>query len=229
MPSKKPKVNSLEYWLQEVEQGMDDERLAFVRIGRALSNLRGQKYKKADHIWRQDGPPIHITTFDQYCKWKWQMDRSRVNQYILAYEVYADINKEGTVVPSSQPESERVLRPLTRLKSEKDRQEAWRLANLYKEKGEKVTAKDTALAVEIVKGTDKAMVHSRVSDSKEKKVAAKANSELKEFSEEGISTVDAFKKIDASWRQLIAGENKKAEIKLATLYKEYLTAKYPNS
>jgi hypothetical protein len=227
MPNKKPKVNSLEYWLQEVEQGMDDERLAFVRIGRALSNLRGPKYQKVGHMWRQDNPPNHVTKFPQYCNWKWQMTEARVNQYILAYEVYTDINEDTTNVVS--PESEGILRPLTRLKSEKDRQEAWRLANLYKEKGEKVTAKDTALAVEIVKGTDKAMVHSRVSASKEKKVAAKASSELKEFSEEGISTVDAFKKIDASWRQLIAGENKKAEIKLATLYKEYLTAKYPNS
>lgn len=220
--SRKPKQGSLRYWLEEIEEGIQDEQSAHIRIGKALFHLRGEKYRKADHMWRQDNPPIHVSTFAQYCKWKWNWEKTKVQRYILAYEVYSDIKEEVPIGTSSQPESESVLRPLSRLKSKDERQHAFELAGKFKPKGAKITAKDTAKAVEIVKGVKETMDHVHLENAKSSALAAHTEAELRQIEEEGIATQEAYTRIDKSWRKLIEGENEKAIKTLARLYIEFL-------
>jgi len=220
------KLKGVNYWLMEVEYGLEDERQAAIRIGRALFHLRGEKYKKVDHMWREDNSPTSITNFVEYCRWKWDMARQRVDQYILAYEVYKDLNEEkATTVASSQ--SEASLRPLSRLKNKKDRQRAWEIASKQKEQGEKVTAKDTAQAVEIVKATNEGQL---VGAREIAKVIADntiADNELKEIASKGISQADAYKVVSASWiRTIREWADEEAQIVLANTYIEFLRIKY---
>jgi hypothetical protein len=226
------KINNpeLEHWLWEVEFGLEDERKAAIRIGKAFYHLRGEKYKKVGHLWRQDRPPGFVRNFADYCKWKWNMSESQVSRYILAYEVHRDLTEEEHLPKgkSSIPESERVLRPLTRLKNKEDRQRAFELAKKFKEPGEQVTAKDTAQAVEIVKGVANTQTELAVQQMKANTFTAKSERELAEFDQYGITTKDAYTRIDANFRRLAFGESERATRRLAAIYIEYLNTRYPN-
>ena len=83
-------------------------------VGKALLEIRDQKlYKKV----------AGFSTFEQYCRERWQMAKSRAYQLIDAAK---SIENVSTIVDVST-QSESVIRPLTRLEPEQQR-EAWALA-----------------------------------------------------------------------------------------------------
>ena len=71
------------------------------------------------------------------------------------------------------------------------RQQAWEWANKDK-KGEKVTARDTLAAVEVLTTITNIADKAYKEFNKERKAGLKAEQELAEYSAQGISTKDAF-------------------------------------
>ena len=74
-------------------------------------------------------------TFEDYCRAKWGIDRRYANRLIGSIEVMNNLTPRGVI----QPEFEKVLRPLTPLPPEKQR-EVWKEAVETAPDG-KVTAK----------------------------------------------------------------------------------------
>ncbi len=116
--------------LEELEQIVSDNLVAFYEVGKALYQIRDEK------LYRQ----LH-KTFEDYCKDKWGMARNYANKLVAACEV---VDNLGTFVP--KPANEAQARPLTPLPPEQQ-QEAWREAVETAPKG-KVTAKHVAEVVE---------------------------------------------------------------------------------
>jgi hypothetical protein len=128
--------------------------------------------------------------------------------------------------PVMRSGSERVIRPLTKLKTEADRKRAWQIAN-ENAKGKRVTSRHTAEAVKAVQIENVIEYQEAKQTAKEIGHEMRTEKELQQYAEEGISTVDAFKRVHASWTALIKDEDdERAIIKLANVYIEYLTDKY---
>jgi protein gp37 len=103
-------------------------------VGKALLEIRDEKlYKKV----------AGFSTFQEYCRERWQMSRPRAYQLIDAAQIASNLS---TVV-DNPPTSERQVRPLTTLEPEEQR-EAWFLAT---QADPKPTATVVAQAVEEVK------------------------------------------------------------------------------
>lgn len=86
--------------LVELEETIQKNLTAFYEVGFALMQIRDNR------LYREV-----YGTFEEYCKEKWGMERNYANKLIKASEVVENL---GTVVPI--PTSERVVRPLTRIK-----------------------------------------------------------------------------------------------------------------
>jgi hypothetical protein len=88
--------------LVELEATIEKNLKSFYEVGFALMQIRDNK------LYRES-----FTTFEAYCKEKWNMTHRYANQLIASSEVVHNLDEMGTMVPKDIPE--RQLRPLTRL------------------------------------------------------------------------------------------------------------------
>lgn len=82
-------------------------------VGQALLEIRDRRLYRAE-----------FTTFENYCRERWQMERRHAYRLIDAAKVIENVS-HGTQNP---PVSERQARPLTELKEPEQQREAWKLA-----------------------------------------------------------------------------------------------------
>ena len=123
--------------LGECENIIEKGITTFVEVGRALCRIRDEKLYRENHI-----------TFEKYCKDRWKMTRPRAYQMI---EGAAVIENLSTIV-DKLPSTESQTRPLTRLDTPEEQQEAWADASSSAEsEGRAVTAADVETAVEKIK------------------------------------------------------------------------------
>lgn len=87
-----------------IRAGLD----TFVQVGQALAAIRDERLYRATH-----------GTFEDYCRERWQMDRTYAHRLTQAAEVVGMLPMDNTV-----PTSERQARPLTKLRNEPDRARA---------------------------------------------------------------------------------------------------------
>ena len=86
----------------------------FVEVGNALAEIRDSKsYKEV----------AGYDTFEAYCRDKWEMVASRARQLCLAANIVENIKSVTIVTPSTESQA----RPLTKLKTPEQQQEAWKL------------------------------------------------------------------------------------------------------
>jgi hypothetical protein len=219
------------YWINEVDRFLQCIEGASIAIGEALKHLRGDKYKKTFHLWKQDPErPEDLTTFDEYCQWKWHLSKTQIDRYIRAYELVEDLkDTEEVPVGTSSPETteERVLRPLTQLKKE-ERQKGWELANRFaKTEGKKLTSNHTARAVIKIQN-DAEDEAARVKDwCVEMDKANRAKLELVQAENLGIAQGRAQAKVTDCLDRLFQDENEKAKLYLARLLANRLFEIYP--
>jgi hypothetical protein len=102
----------------------------FIEVGNALLEIRDGKLYKSEY-----------STFDAYCVKRWGMQRHYANRLIGAAETAADLVPTGTI-----PQSERQTRPLTKLETPEQQQEAWSAA--VEASGGQPTAKQVEAAVD---------------------------------------------------------------------------------
>lgn len=98
--------------LAELEATIDAGMQTFVHVGDALLEIRDSRLYRQTH-----------STFERYCRERWQMGRNHANKMIAAAEVVAHL---GTAVPIL-PATEGQTRPLTALEPEQQR-EVWQRA-----------------------------------------------------------------------------------------------------
>lgn len=119
-----------------IQRGFD----TFIEVGEALLAIRDKR------LYRQE-----YGTFEEYCRQRWGMSRPRAYQLMDASEAVRGLS---TIV-DKLPATESQARPLTKLDTAEERQEAWQEAVEEAEaEGRKVTAKDVERAVEIVRNPD---------------------------------------------------------------------------
>lgn len=99
----------------------------FVEVGSALKEIQGNQLYREKH-----------STFDEYCKNRWEMSRAHAYRLIESAKVVEDVSPTGDA-----PERESQARPLTKLRSAQARQDAWNDA-----KASSPTGKPTAKLVE---------------------------------------------------------------------------------
>jgi ParB family chromosome partitioning protein len=100
-----------QYQLSVLEETIERGLKTFVDVGTALMVVRDSKLYRHGH-----------STFEDYCRVRWNMGKSRVYQMIDAAIVVENL-QESTMV--ELPTSERQARPLAQLEPEQQR-EAWR-------------------------------------------------------------------------------------------------------
>lgn len=221
---------SVQYWIEQVDNGLEAMDQNRIFIGRALKKLRGDKYKKAAHLWKQDpSKPKHLITFKEYCIWKWDLDHSSVYNYIKAYETVEDIKEESTDVESSPETTEEyVIRPLARLNDKEDRQRAWQIANkLADEDGKRLAHRHTERAAAIIRNTNADLEASRLEFKKKGDKQDRAELALIQAEHLGIAESRAKAKVTTCLEQLFRGENEKARLYLARLLANRLFEIYP--
>lgn len=85
----------------------------FVEVGNALAEIRDSKsYKEV----------AGYDTFEAYCKDKWEMKRSNAYHLIDASKVVENVYHGTQILPAN----ERQARPLIKLKTPEQQQEAWK-------------------------------------------------------------------------------------------------------
>ena len=221
--------SEVQYWIGQVDKGLEALEQNRIYIGRALNKLRGDKFNKAAHLWKEDPcRPKHLSNFDEYCKWKWDLSRTTISQYIRAYETVEDIEEDCRPASSSLDTlSEKTIRPLTRLKKE-DRQRGWEMASKIAEKnGEKLSTKHTARAATIIRNTNEDLEASRLEFKKRGDKQDKAELELVQSEQLGIAEARAKAKVTTCLEQLFRDENEKARLYLARLLADRLFGIYP--
>jgi hypothetical protein len=220
-------MKDAQYWIGEVDRFLQCIEGASIKIGEALKHLRGDKYKKALHLWKQDPErPEDLTTFAEYCNWKWNLSEVHINRYIRAYELIEDIEEEDKPRGLSSTE-EFVLRPLTKLKKE-ERQKGWEMANQFAEtEGKKLSSRHTARAVIKIQN-DAEDEAARLKDwCVEKDKANRAKLELVQTENLGIAQGRAQAKVTDCLDRLFQDENEKAKLYLARLLANRLFEIYP--
>lgn len=103
----------------------------FVEVGMALKQIQENQYYRETH-----------STFDEYCKNRWDMSRAHAYRLIESAKVVEDVAPTGSV-----PGNEAQARPLSRLRHPRARQDAWKDAQESSGSGP-VTAKAVEAAVE---------------------------------------------------------------------------------
>lgn len=98
--------NELERCEVVIKQGL---KIA-IEVGQALSTIREKR------LYR-----LEFSTFEDYCRDRWGMQRQYANRMIAASEAISNLVPMGTIIP----QSERQARPLTQLHPEVQR-EAWK-------------------------------------------------------------------------------------------------------
>jgi hypothetical protein len=118
----------------ELEAVIELGLATFITVGNALLEIRDSRLYRDTH-----------STFEDYCRERWQMVASRARQLIGAAEVVANLQSVTTVTPTS----ERQVRPLAGLEPEQQR-EAWAAAVESAPNG-KVTAEHVSRVAEVIK------------------------------------------------------------------------------
>lgn len=117
-------INLLAKQHQENEAVIANGLQSFYQVGLALTRIRDSKsYKEV----------AGYNTFQEYCKDKWDMGRSRAYQLIDAY----NLGENLSTIVDTLPETESQCRPLIQLKPE-DQRTVWKKII---DSGEKITAK----------------------------------------------------------------------------------------
>jgi hypothetical protein len=98
--------------LRDCETVIENGFQTFVEVGNALFEIRDSKLYRQTH-----------STFETYCRERWQMVASRARQLIGAAEIAVNLQSVTTVTPTS----ERQVRPLAKLEPEQQK-EAWQMA-----------------------------------------------------------------------------------------------------
>lgn len=125
--------------LNRLETIVELGRQTFIEVGIALAEIRDSRLYRETH-----------STFEAYCRDRWQWSRPRVYQFIQSAEAAGNLS---TTVDIPAPTSERQIRPLTRLGKEKAR-EAWcRAHEIAEEEGKPVTGKIVEIAVNEITGS----------------------------------------------------------------------------
>jgi len=118
--------------LKRLEDIIDRGRRSFIEVGEALLAIRDGRLYRTTH-----------STFDDYCRERWDLGRNYVNKQIRAAQVVAEL---GTTVPI--PVSERQVRELARVEDPKARTKLW--VKLTKGHTDQPTADEVAEAVDKV-------------------------------------------------------------------------------
>lgn len=127
--------------LVELEGKIASGLKIFTEVGQALAEVRAMFSQKVGGHERWES--IGYTSFEDYCRRKWNMSKQRANQLVSAASVVEAIEKTTTMVVV--PETERQARPLTKLPAEQQ-PAAWEKA-VEKAGGEQPTAKQVEEAV----------------------------------------------------------------------------------
>lgn len=93
-----------------VERGVE----TFVEVGNALLEIRNLR------LYRRE-----FSTFEDYCRQRWQLSRRHAYELISAAEVVSNLCAMAHTLPSN----ERQVRPLAKLEPEQQR-EAWQLTTV---------------------------------------------------------------------------------------------------
>ena len=117
--------------LQSLEESIHKNLKAFNQVGMALVEIRDSRLYRETH-----------NTFEEYCRDRWDMGRSRVYQLIDSASVQNNLSTTVDILP----EHERQARPLTKLAPQLQ-VEAWQRAVETAPEG-KVTAKHVKSVVE---------------------------------------------------------------------------------
>lgn len=112
---------------REHEKIVERNLAGFIEAGIALVAI------KADREYRLDG----YSSFEDYCRDRWQISRPRAYQLVVAASIAEELS---TLVDTPAPQSERQVRPLTLLKSDDDKREAWAEAVDHAEGGQPTAA-----------------------------------------------------------------------------------------
>jgi len=118
--------------LHECEAVIERGLTVFYEVGQALLKIRDERLYRAE-----------FSTFEEYCRTRWDMGRNYTNKVIAATEIVRSL---GTNVPKPTHESQ--VRPLAQLEPAK-RQQAWNKAVTVS--GGKPTAKQVEQAVRTVR------------------------------------------------------------------------------
>ena len=97
---------------QELEIILAKGLLTFVDVGNALLEIRDSR------LYREK-----FDTFEDYCRQRWRMTKSRANQLVAAVEVAGNLTTTVAIAPTS----ERQIRPLAKLEPGQQR-DAWTIA-----------------------------------------------------------------------------------------------------
>lgn len=117
--------------LEEAETIIEKGQRVFVAVGRALAKIRDEGWYKESH-----------ETFEEYCRQKWDISRPRAYQLIGAVEVVDNLSTGGR----HAPETEKQIRPLTKLKPEQQRV-AWEKV-IEETEGGRITEKAVSTIVD---------------------------------------------------------------------------------
>lgn len=104
-------TSSEERELTECESVIERNLESFHEVGAALLKIRDGKLYRLSH-----------KTFDEYCRDKWAIDRTYAHRIIQAAKI-------AEVLPTdNKPKTERLTRPLTRIKESAEQRAAWQEA-----------------------------------------------------------------------------------------------------
>src|SRR5688500_3419150 len=96
--------------LENLESVITDDLRAFLRVGNALLEISNERLYRMTH-----------STFEAYCKERWDMTKQQAYWLIGAAGAVGDIEKVTNLVT---PRNESQVRPLTRL-PQQERAAAW--------------------------------------------------------------------------------------------------------
>jgi len=120
--------------LVELETTIERGLKTFVDVGSALLEIRDSKLYRKEH-----------STFEDYCRDRWNISRVHAHRLIEAAEVTINLLPIGNILPATESQA----RPLTSLEPEQQR-EAWKLAVETAPEG-KVTAEHIQETVNKIK------------------------------------------------------------------------------
>jgi hypothetical protein len=104
-----------------IERGLQ----TFYAVGYALADIRDQRLYRAEY-----------KTFEDYCQQRWNMSKSNANRLVQAASIVDNLAPIGV-----KPQNEAQVRPLAKLETAEDQQDAW------KEAVERSNGKPTAKVV----------------------------------------------------------------------------------
>lgn len=117
---------------REHEKIVERNLQGFIEAGIALTAI------KADREYRLDG----YKSFEDYCRERWDISRPRAYQLVVAASIAEELS---TNVDTPVPVREAQVRPLTLLRSDDDKREAW--AEAVEEAGGQPSAEQVTRAV----------------------------------------------------------------------------------